>query len=151
MKLISFIVAAFMAQLLCGVNAVPAPQLQIGFQQPTGQPEAITAQGMNSGIAFTQNLLQLLGLMFSNFNAIVPRFVGLFTQNQGAANPTGQNLPALPSLSSIPGMPSLPTGFNNRLQPEKVNADPNSQAQNPKRDVEPVENAIGDNIDKILF
>lgn len=153
MKLISFIVTIFAAQLPFGVQTAPQlpqlPQFQISFPS-TGRPEQITAQSVNSGIAFTQNFFQLLGSMFSTFNNFVPRIVGMFTQqNPGAIAPAA---PALPSLPSVPGLNALPNGFNSRLQPEKVNIIPNAETQNPKRDVEPVEPVENDiAVDKILF
>lgn len=152
MKLISFISIIFIAQLVFNVSAMP--QLPISLEQPTARPEAVTAQAVNGGLVFTQNFLQLLGMLFNNFNALVPRFVGLFTQNQNGANPTTPTLPALPSL---PGgiQLTLPSGFNNRLQPEKINNDANVQSQTPKRDIELIENGIGDDgnndADKLPF
>lgn len=151
MKLISFISSIFLAQSLFSVSAKPLPQLQLP-QLPDVRPEAITTQSMNNGLAFTQNMLQLLGMLFNNFNAFVPRFVSLFTsQNPPAgANPTGLTLPSMPSIPGLT-MPSiLPAGFNNRMQPEKINNElTNVPSNTPKKDVEPIEYGNVEDIDKI--
>lgn len=126
MKLISCIVFSVILTPL--VIGVPLPQMQPQSQsQSQSQSQGATAQSIinaqsvNGGIAFTQQFMQLLSMLFNNFNSIVPRFVNLFTgQNQAAIPSPAQSIP---SLSNIPGLPSLPSvqaGF----QPPKYNNQP---------------------------
>lgn len=110
----------------------PQPQSQSQSQGATAQP-IINAQSVNGGIAFTQQFMQLLSMLFNNFNSIVPRFVNLFTGPSSVAVPSPSQ--SIPSLSNIPGLPSLPSvqaGF----QPPKYNNQPNLLQTITPRDTE---------------
>lgn len=126
MKLISCIIfSVILAPLVFGV---PLPQSQPPLQGATAAAQPIVnAQTVNGGIAFTQQFMQLLGMLFNNFNTIVPRFVNLFT----GQSPSAAGLPSpgqsIPSLSNIPGVPSLQS-----LQPEKFNNLPKVQPKSPR-------------------
>lgn len=137
---------SFVAQLLLVVNVVAMPQSQVAIQNPTSQSSPITAQSVNSGIAFTQNFMQIFSTLFNNFNSFVPRFINLFTGQNPIAGPGAvPSAPGVPSLSDIPGLPSLPSIQAVHPQPEKINKQPNQiLTQSPKKDIELIDNEIND-------
>lgn len=106
-----------LCHLLIVSMAIPMPQ--------SDQAEAITAQSVNSDIAFVQNFMQFISQLFNNFNTLFPKFINLFTTTAPTASgptnlrPPGQGLPSLPEISAV--MPSMPN-FNNWNQPEKMNS-----------------------------
>lgn len=98
--------------------AAPLPQ-----SADLSQAEAMTAQSVNSDLAFAQNFMQLLSQLFNNFNTLFPKFISLFTTPAPTAlappnlRPPGQAIPSLPEIAAA--VPSMPN-FNN-WQPEKIN------------------------------
>lgn len=146
MKLISCIVfSVILAPLVC---CAPAPQTQGAIAAAAAAQPIMNAQTVNGGIAFTQQFMQLLSMLFNNFNAIVPRFVNLFTgQNQAPIPSAGQGIP---SLANIPGMPSLPSmqagqpslaPAQTGQRPEKFNKQPKDTELNSDNDT------INDSVD----
>lgn len=136
-----------LCHLLVVSVAVPSPPL--GRQQQSiandhSKAEAITAQSVNSDLAFAQNFMQLISQLFNNFNTLFPKFISLFTTTAPTAlappnlRPPGQGLPSLPEISAA--MPSMPN-FNN-WQPEKINSAPKDHTHVAiPRDVELIESA----------
>lgn len=75
--------------------AAPYPQ-----QQEPERSQSMV-QTINSGLAMAQAFLQAITQLFNQFNAMMPKFINLFT------NPMG--MPQLPELSSsLPSLPDLP-------------------------------------------
>lgn len=111
-------------------------------QLVNGQSAPMTAQSVNSGINFTQQFMQLLSMLFNNFNSIVPRFVNLFT----GQNPTAAGGAPTQSIPSIPGLPSLTAmqtqGFNNLNLPEKMNNAPNTPRDTELSDNDIINDAV---------
>lgn len=106
-----------------------AQQLSVGQTAPgqptvgqtlTGQSSPMTTQSVNNGINLTQQFIQLMGMLFNNFNTFIPRFVNLFTGQNPIATDTASVLP-LPDVSSLQ---SIQSGLNNDLRPEKFNKAP---------------------------
>lgn len=136
-----FILNTFLCHLLICSIAAPHPQYHGQPQSTTAfersQAEAITAQSVNSDLAFVQNFMQFVSQLFNNFNTLFPKFISLFTTTAPAAlalpnlRPAGQALPSLPEISGA--MPSIPN-FG-AWQPEKIN-----NARTMPRDVELIEN-----------